>query len=85
MFDVALGNLSAAKRKVIISMRDTYDRIIRKVIQRGRQKGLFAPYTAKLVGFMISSMIPAQGFGFTPGRAWRWRNCLISSFCFDGH
>ena len=66
LFDVALGNLSAANRKVIISMRDTYDRIIRKVIQRGRQKGLFAPYNAKLVGFMISSMITRSRIWFHP-------------------
>jgi AcrR family transcriptional regulator len=42
LFDVPLGNLSPANRKIIVSMRDTYDRIIRKVYQRGQTKGLFS-------------------------------------------
>jgi AcrR family transcriptional regulator len=66
LFDVALGNLSSADRKVIISMRDNYDRIIRKVIQRGQKKGIFLPHNEKLVGFMISSMITRSRIWFHP-------------------
>jgi TetR/AcrR family transcriptional regulator, cholesterol catabolism regulator len=66
LFDVALGNLLPANRKVIISMRDTYDRTIRKVIQRGQEKGLFMPYDQKLVGFMISSMVTRSRIWFHP-------------------
>ena len=66
MFDVALDNLSPANRKVIISMRDTYDRLIRKVIRRGQEKGLFVPHDDKLVGFMISSMITRSRIWFHP-------------------
>ena len=66
LFDVALGSLLPANRKVIVSMRDTYDRTIRKVIQRGQEKGLFVPYDEKLVGFMISSMVTRSRIWFHP-------------------
>ena len=66
LFDVALGSLLPANRKVIVSMRDTYDRTIRRVIQRGQEKGLFMPYDEKLVGFMISSMVTRSRIWFHP-------------------
>jgi TetR/AcrR family transcriptional regulator, cholesterol catabolism regulator len=68
LFDVALDSLSPAHRKVIVSMRDTYDRVIRTVIQRGRKKGIFLPHDEKLVGFMISSMITRARIWFHPRR-----------------
>ncbi len=66
LFDVALDSLSPANRKVIVSMRDTYDRIIRKVIRRGQKKGIFLPQDEKLAGFMISSMITRTRIWFQP-------------------
>jgi AcrR family transcriptional regulator len=66
LFDVALGSLLPANRKVIVSMRDMYDRTIRRVIQRGQEKGLFTPYDEKLVGFMISSMVTRSRIWFHP-------------------
>lgn len=66
LFDVALDHLSPANRKVIISMRDTYDRIIRKVIRRGQEEGLFMPCNEKVVGFMVSSMITRSRIWFQP-------------------
>jgi TetR/AcrR family transcriptional regulator, cholesterol catabolism regulator len=66
LFDVALGHLSSADRKVIISMRDTYDSIIRRVIKRGQKKGIFSSHDEKLVGFMISSMITRTRIWFHP-------------------
>jgi AcrR family transcriptional regulator len=57
LFDVALDNLSPDKRKKIVDFRDTYDRIIRKVIHRGIDTGHFPEVDAKLAGFMIASMI----------------------------
>jgi hypothetical protein len=66
LFDVALDSLLPANRKVIVSMRDTYDRTIRRVIQRGQEKGLFMPYDEKLVGFMISSMVTRSRIWFHP-------------------
>ncbi len=66
LFDVALDSLSPPNRKVIVSMRDTYDRIIRKVIRRGQKKGIFLPQDVKLAGFMISSMITRTRIWFQP-------------------
>jgi AcrR family transcriptional regulator len=57
LFDVSLDNLSAAKRKKIVGLRDTYDRIIRNVIGRGIDAGCFSKTDKKLAGFMIASMI----------------------------
>jgi AcrR family transcriptional regulator len=66
LFDVALGSLLPANRRVIVSMRDTYDRTIRRVIHRGQEKGFFMPYDEKLVGFMISSMVTRSRIWFHP-------------------
>jgi TetR/AcrR family transcriptional regulator, cholesterol catabolism regulator len=66
LFDVALGSLLPANRKVIVSMRDTYDRTIRRVIHRGQEKGLFVPHDEKLAGFMISSMVTRSRIWFHP-------------------
>ena len=57
LFDISLDNLSRAKRKKIVDLRDTYDRIIRKVLRRGVESGCFRGVDEKLAGFMISSMI----------------------------
>jgi len=66
LFDVALDSLSPANRKVIVSMRDTYDRIIRSVLRRAQERGLFLPHDEKLVGFMIASMITRTRIWFHP-------------------
>jgi len=68
LFDVSLGSLSPANRKVIVSMRDTYDRTIRRVIQRGEERGFFVQCNEKLVGFMISSMITRSRIWFHPNK-----------------
>jgi len=57
LFDISLDNLSRPKRKKIVDLRDTYDRIIRKVLRRGIDSGSFGGVDEKLAGFMISSMI----------------------------
>jgi len=57
LFDVALDNLSPDKRKKIVDYRDTYDRIIRKVIRRSIDAGFLPEIDVKLAGFMIASMI----------------------------
>ncbi|MCX8117076.1 MAG: TetR/AcrR family transcriptional regulator [Desulfobacterota bacterium] len=66
LFDVALNNLSPEHRKKIIEYRDLYDRIIRKVIRRGIEKGEFAEVDVKLAGFMIASMITRTRIWFHP-------------------
>jgi AcrR family transcriptional regulator len=66
LFDVSLDNLSPAKRKKILGLRDDYDRIIRKVIRRGIDRGCFANIDEKLVGFMIASMITRSRLWYHP-------------------
>lgn len=66
LFDVALDNLSRAKRKKIVDLRDTYDRIIRKVLRRGIDSGSFGGVDEKLAGFMISSMITRTRLWYHP-------------------
>ena len=66
LFDVALDNLSPHERKKIVDYRDTYDRIIRKVIRRGIDAGHFPAIDVKLAGFMIASMITRTRIWFHP-------------------
>jgi len=66
LFDVALDSLSTEKRKKIIDLRDTYDRIIRKVIRRGIDAGSLPEVDVKLAGFMIASMITRTRIWFHP-------------------
>lgn len=66
LFDVALDNLSPDNRKKIIDLRDTYDRIIRKVIRRGMESGDWPEIDVKLAGFMIASMITRTRIWFHP-------------------
>jgi len=68
LFDVALDNLSPDKRKKIVDYRDTYDRIIRKVIRRGIDAGYFPEIDVKLAGFMIASMITRTRIWFHPNK-----------------
>ena len=66
LFDVALDSLSPDKRKKIIDFRDTYDRIIRKVISRGIDNGYLPEVDVRLAGFMIASMITRTRIWFHP-------------------
>ena len=66
LFDISLDNLSRAKRKKIVDLRDTYDRIIRKVLRRGVESGCFRGVDEKLAGFMISSMITRTRIWYHP-------------------
>jgi len=66
LFDVALDSLSPDKRKKIIDFRDTYDRIIRKVIGRGIDTGYLPKVDVRLAGFMIASMITRTRIWFHP-------------------
>jgi AcrR family transcriptional regulator len=66
LFDSSLDKLSPPKRKLIVEYRDIYDRILRTVIQRGVDAGEFREIDAKLVGFMVSSMITRSRTWFHP-------------------
>lgn len=66
LFDVALDNLSRAKRKKIVDLRDTYDRIIRKILHRGMDAGCFRVIDEKIAGFMLASMITRTRLWYHP-------------------
>jgi AcrR family transcriptional regulator len=64
--DTGLQNLSRDHRKVIIDLRDTYDRIMRTVIKRGIQSGDFTIKDEKVIGYLISSVIIRTTIWFSP-------------------
>jgi AcrR family transcriptional regulator len=66
LFDVALGNLSPQRRLNIVTLRDKYDQIIRKIILRGIDIGVFSEMDEKLAGFMIASMITRSRLWYHP-------------------
>ncbi|MEW6348440.1 MAG: TetR/AcrR family transcriptional regulator [Thermodesulfobacteriota bacterium] len=66
LFDVALDNLSPSKRKQIVALRDTYERILRKVITRGIRAKCFPDIDPRLAGIMIASMIVRTRVWFHP-------------------
>jgi AcrR family transcriptional regulator len=86
LFDVALDSLSADKRKKIVGFRDTYDRIIRKVIRRGMESGYFPKVDVRLAGFMIASMITRTRIWFHPKKGVSVSELadFISEFAFNG-
>jgi TetR/AcrR family transcriptional regulator, cholesterol catabolism regulator len=86
LFDVALDSLSPDKRKKIIGFRDTYDRIIRKVIRRGIHTGYFPKVDERLAGFMIASMITRTRIWFHPKKGVSVSELadFISEFAFNG-
>lgn len=64
--DTALGNLSMDKRNKVIKFRDAYDRILRRVIQRGIDSGDFAEVDVNLAAFSIASMVIRSRIWFSP-------------------
>jgi len=66
LFDVALGILSRRNRNVIVSMRDTYERILRKVLRRGQEQKVFLTCDEKLVGVLIASKVTRTKMWFHP-------------------
>ena len=86
LFDVALDSLSHDRRKKIVDFRDTYDRIIRKVIRRGIDAGYLPEVDVRLAGFMIASMITRTRIWFHPkkGVSVSELTDFISEFAFNG-
>jgi TetR/AcrR family transcriptional regulator, cholesterol catabolism regulator len=66
LFDAGLKNLSPANRKKIIQLRDDYDRIAVKIIERGVKSGLFPPIDEKMAVFCIASMIARARMWYSP-------------------
>ncbi len=86
LFDVALDSLSPGKRRIITGFRDTYDRIIRKVIRRGIDAGVFPNLDVRLAGFMIASMITRTRIWFHPKKGVSVSELadFISDFALNG-
>jgi AcrR family transcriptional regulator len=66
LIDTALGNLSRDKRTRIVGLRDAYDSILRRVIQRGIDSGDFAEVDVELAAFSIASMVVRSRLWFSP-------------------
>ncbi|TAL32361.1 MAG: TetR/AcrR family transcriptional regulator [Spirochaetes bacterium] len=66
LFDAGLKNLSPANRKKIITLRDEYDRISVKIIERGIRTGVFRKTDAKMAVYSIASMIARSRIWFNP-------------------
>lgn len=56
-FDIEMRYLSPPRQAEIIQLRDAYDRILRKIIRRGVDAGLFDKVDEKLFNCAIASMI----------------------------
>lgn len=55
--EAELRSLSPARRRVIQSLRDDYDRILQKILGRGMESGVFYRTDGKIVGYCIASTI----------------------------
>ena len=64
--DTGLQNLTHEHRKVIVELRDNYDRIMSKVISRGIESGDFAVKDVKVIVYLISSVIIRSTIWFSP-------------------
>jgi len=66
LFDTELRNLSAERRKVILDLRDDYNRIGYAILRRGIHKGLFKAMDEKIALNLIASMIVRTRLWFSP-------------------
>lgn len=67
LFDSSLRSLSKQHQRIIIEKRDEYDRILRLVIQRGIDSGVFDPTDVKMASFAIASIIARARVWYRPG------------------
>ena len=64
--DTGMRHLSIEHREEIVKMRDVYESILRKILQRGKSVGLFAPHIdEKIVSYIIPSMIIRSSIWYT--------------------
>ena len=66
LFDTELRNLSAERKKVILDLRDDYNRIGYAILKRGIHKGLFKAMDEKIALNLIASMIVRTRLWFSP-------------------
>jgi len=65
-FEMEMRHLSPAHQVEIIQLRDAYDRVLRKIIRRGVDAGLFAKVNEKLVNYAIVAMIVRARLWYSP-------------------
>jgi len=66
LFDMEFEKLPPAKRKVIVELRDRYDRILRKVVRRMVDSGDICEIDEKIASMCIVSMIVRSRIWFSP-------------------
>ncbi len=66
LFDTELRNLSTERRKVILDLRDDYNKIGYAILKRGIHKGLFKAMDEKIALNLIASMIVRTRLWFSP-------------------
>lgn len=65
-FEEEMSRLSPSHRAEIIQLRDTCDRILRKIIRRGVDAGVFGEVNEKLFNYAISSTIVRARLWYSP-------------------
>jgi AcrR family transcriptional regulator len=63
--DTGLKELSSEHRKAVIEMRDHYDRILRKILQRGIDSGNFRKVDSQIISYLVSSIIIRSNIWFS--------------------
>lgn len=63
--DTGLKDMSSVHRKEIVGLRDKYDRILRKILRRGIETGVFADIDDQVISYFISSIIIRSNIWFS--------------------
>ncbi|MFC1982234.1 TetR/AcrR family transcriptional regulator [Chloroflexota bacterium] len=65
-FDMEMGHLIPSHRAEIVQWRNSYDRILRKIIRRGVDINVFTEVNEKMVNYAISSTILRARLWYSP-------------------
>lgn len=66
LFDTELRSLSPERRKVILDLRDEYNRIGYSILKRGIEKGVFRTVEEKIAINLVASMIVRTRLWYSP-------------------
>lgn len=65
-FEQDMYNLMPSHRKEVIKIRDKYDKILRTVLRRGIDAGVFAEIDEKIADFAIASVVVRARLWYSP-------------------
>ena len=65
-FEMEMRYLSASHKAEIVRLRDIYDKILRKIIRRGIDSGIFAEVNEKIANYAIASTIVRGRLWYSP-------------------